>query len=110
MRPGLQPEDHRCDVAGLGGREQKAGDRRIGLRYTAIELITEALAQRFRGAADRARPITTPRPRRSPGICGSSRARLARRADPSGATVPFPVLEAPRRDMCPGGLATADAP
>src|SRR5580693_6707846 len=36
--------------------------------------------------------------------------KLARRADPSGATVPFPVLEAPRRDMCPGGLATADAP
>src|SRR5580693_402915 len=35
--------------------------------------------------------------------------KLARRADPSGATVPFPVLEAPRRDMCPGGLATADA-
>src|SRR5262245_40050065 len=36
--------------------------------------------------------------------------KLARRADPPGATVPFPVLEAPRRDMCPGGLATADAP
>src|SRR5205085_12149647 len=36
--------------------------------------------------------------------------RLARRAEPPGATVPFPVLEAPRRDMCPGGLATADAP
>src|SRR5205807_6534293 len=38
------------------------------------------------------------------------RRKLARRADPSGATVPLPVLEAPRRDMCPGGLATADAP
>src|SRR5262244_636891 len=36
--------------------------------------------------------------------------KLARRADPPGATVPFAVLEAPRRDMCPGGLATADAP
>jgi hypothetical protein len=36
--------------------------------------------------------------------------KLARRVDPPGATVPFPVLEAPRRDMCPGGLATADAP
>src|SRR5437868_11943823 len=36
--------------------------------------------------------------------------KLARRADPPGATVPFPVLEAPRRDKCPGGLATADAP
>src|SRR5262249_38407854 len=36
--------------------------------------------------------------------------KLARRADPPGATVPFPVLEAPRRDMCPGGLAPADAP
>ena len=36
--------------------------------------------------------------------------KLARRADPPGATVPFPVLKAPRRDMCPGGLATADAP
>src|SRR5262250_1127650 len=35
--------------------------------------------------------------------------KLARRADPPGATVPFPVLKAPRRDMCPGGLATADA-
>src|SRR5215813_5878099 len=31
--------------------------------------------------------------------------KLARRADPPGATVPFPVLEAPRRDMCPGGLS-----
>src|ERR1700746_1318894 len=46
------PEDHRRDIAGLGRREQKAGDRRIGLRYAAIELITEALAQRLRGAAD----------------------------------------------------------
>src|SRR5215471_20779326 len=36
--------------------------------------------------------------------------KLARRADPPGATEPFPVLKAPRRDMCPGGLATADAP
>src|SRR5436305_15202750 len=36
--------------------------------------------------------------------------KLARRADPPGATVPFPVLEAPRRGMGPGGLATADAP
>src|ERR1700747_2504304 len=36
--------------------------------------------------------------------------KLARRADPPGATVPFPVPEAPRRDMGPGGLATAGAP
>src|SRR6202011_2108960 len=52
MRPGLKPEDHRRDIAGLRRREQKAEDRRIGLRYTAIELITEALAQRFWGAAN----------------------------------------------------------
>src|SRR6266446_3182212 len=52
MCPGLQPENHRRDVAGLRRREQKAGDRRVGLGYAAIELITKTLAQRLRGAAD----------------------------------------------------------
>src|SRR4029077_8057862 len=46
MRPGLQPEDDRRNIAGFRGGEQIAGDRRIGLHYPTIELITKTLAQR----------------------------------------------------------------
>src|ERR1700755_2599117 len=52
MRSRLQPEDDRRDVARLRGGEQIAGDRRVSLCNAAIEFITEALAQRLRGAAD----------------------------------------------------------
>src|SRR5205823_6475899 len=52
MRPRLQPEDLRRDIAALRVSKQRTGDRRIGLRHAAIEFITQALAQRFRGTAD----------------------------------------------------------
>ena len=49
MRPRLQPEDLRRNIAALSCTKQRAGDRRIGLRHTAIELITKAPAQSLRG-------------------------------------------------------------
>src|SRR6516164_9882987 len=52
MRPRLQPENDRRDAAPLGGSEQKARDCRSGLGDAAIKVITETLAQRFRGATD----------------------------------------------------------
>src|SRR4029077_3218547 len=52
MRPRLQPEYLASDIAPLRGSEQRAGDRRIGLRHTAIKLTTEARAQRLWRAAD----------------------------------------------------------
>ena len=51
-RPRLQPEDLCHDVAPLRSEEQRAGDRRIGLRRATIEFITKALAQCLRRAAD----------------------------------------------------------
>ena len=52
MRPRLQPEDLRHDVATLGGGEQRAGNYGIGLGDSAVEVITTTLAQRLWRAAD----------------------------------------------------------
>src|SRR5882672_1190769 len=60
MRPRLQPEDDRRDVACLRGSEQIAGDRRIGFRYPAIEFIAQPLAQGLRRAADDSGDVILP--------------------------------------------------
>src|ERR1700732_639888 len=52
MRPRLQPEDLRRDIAALGGREQRAGNYGIGLGDTAIEVVATLLAQGLRRAPD----------------------------------------------------------
>jgi hypothetical protein len=52
MRPRLQPEDLRRDVASFCVSEQITGNRRNGLGGAAIKLTTKVLAQRLRVAAD----------------------------------------------------------
>jgi len=52
MRPRLQPEYLRRDIAPFRSIEQLAGDLRIRLGHTAIELITKVLAQRLRVATN----------------------------------------------------------
>src|ERR1700674_4863131 len=52
MRPRLQPEDLRRDVASFCVSEQITGTRRNGLGGAAIKLTTKVLAQRLRLAAD----------------------------------------------------------
>jgi len=44
--PRLQRENDRRDIARLGGSEQIAAHRRIGLRHPAIKIITKALAHK----------------------------------------------------------------
>src|ERR1700751_4813177 len=52
MRPRLQPEDLRRDIAALRGGEQRAGNHGIGLGDTAIEAVATPLAQSLGRAPD----------------------------------------------------------
>src|SRR5262249_18791172 len=52
IRPRLQPENDRRDIARLGGSEQITGDRRIGLGHPPIELVAQTFAQCLWRAAD----------------------------------------------------------
>jgi hypothetical protein len=55
--PGLEPEDHRRDIAVFRGIEQRSGYHSVGLRDTAVELLSEMQPQCLWRATDLLRNV-----------------------------------------------------